>query len=146
MPEWRWSPPRVRSQKSDPQLPELLFPAEEPEDSSFLTTYGGQVASRAPKGHGQETAPALMNCPECRAGNCEGCPDRVFLILGKDPICTCGKAGHQDAIAGEPRRLQVEDPFTGDVHGPGLKVSKEGVVERTTRPSEIPNGRSQGGS
>lgn len=81
-----------------------------------------------------------MNCPACRLGNCIECPDRIFLILRKDPVCTCKKAGHEDAISGEPRNVQVVDPFTEDIHGPGLTVSSEtGVVKRTTSPDQDPS-------
>lgn len=62
------------------------------------------------------------------------CPDKIFLILGKDTVCTCKKSGHEDAITGEPRRNQIQDPFTGDVHAPGLVVKADtGEVEFTGR-------------
>jgi hypothetical protein len=31
-------------------------------------------------------------------------------------------------MMGEPRRVQIEDPFTGDIHGPDLRVTKGGQV------------------
>lgn len=34
-----------------------------------------------------------------------------------------------DAPSGEPVLNQVEDPFTGDIHAPGLVVKKDGSVE-----------------
>lgn len=67
----------------------------------------------------------MFNCPECRNGACQNCPDRILLILGRDLVCSCTKANHQELVSGEPRLQQIEDPFTGDVHGPGMVVSAE---------------------
>lgn len=89
----------------------------------FDNTYGARVASANPRGHGQQTAKDLMRCPSCRENNCAGCLDKIFLILGKEPVCTCEREGHDDAINGEPRRAQVIDPLTGDIYGPGGKVA-----------------------
>jgi len=52
-----------------------------------------------------------------------------MILRRKDPICSCKKAGHQDAVSGEARLVQVEDPFTGDVHGPAAIITVEGAVE-----------------
>ena len=108
---------------SDPARPELP-------DSLFPSRYGARVAADKPRGHRQGTNPAMMHCPACREGNCVKCPDRIFLILRKEPVCTCKRAGHDDAISGEPRTNQVQDPFTGDIHGPAAIVRSEtGEVE-----------------
>jgi hypothetical protein len=78
----------------------------------------------------------MFNCPACRSGECVNCPDRTFLLLGKEPVCTCKRTDHNDKIAGEPRIQQVEDPFTGDIHGPGLIIDAE---SGTLKSKAIPN-------
>jgi hypothetical protein len=35
-----------------------------------------------------------------------------------------------DAPSGEPVLQQIEDPTTGDVYAPGLKVTQDGRIER----------------
>jgi hypothetical protein len=77
-----------------------------------------------------------MHCPACREGNCNSCPDKVMILLGKERICTCKRSGHDDLVNGEPRTQQVQDPFTEDIHAPGLIVKAEsGALERTSLPS-----------
>lgn len=71
-----------------------------------------------------------MTCPECVKGNCQNCVDRLRLIYRDDRICTCQKSDHGDAMQGEARRVQVQDPMTGDVYGPGLKVTQDGDVSQ----------------
>lgn len=83
--------------------------------------------------HSQKPSDGMMTCPHCRDGRCEDCVDRLLLLARKDPMCTCKKSGHYDAVRGEPRRQQVLDPFTGDVHGPGLTVSPDGEVDINRR-------------
>lgn len=108
---------------TDRRLPELMFG----------DTYGARVASVNSRSHRQRVARDLMKCPSCRENNCAGCPDKIFLILGKEPVCTCTREGHADAINGEPRRAQVIDPLTGDIYGPGGKVAtgEEGSLEQS---------------
>lgn len=65
-----------------------------------------------------------MLCPNCREGKCTECVDRLRMIYRDDPICTCKRGGHQDAMQGEPRRQQIQDPLTGDVYGPGISIHK----------------------
>lgn len=91
----------------------------------FPQAYGGRVASEGKGGHRQEVDKRLLDCPSCRGGNCSNCADRVLVLLGRDRVCSCGRSTHEDAINGEPRINQVEDPFTGDVHAPGAIVESE---------------------
>lgn len=56
-----------------------------------------------------------------------------MVLLDKDRLCSCGRSGHEDAVTGEPRVEQIEDPFTGDVHAPGAIIRREtGEVEFTS--------------
>jgi len=34
---------------------------------------------------------------------------------------------------------QTRDPFTGDVYGPGLKISADGEITRIDLPEELPD-------
>lgn len=81
--------------------------------------------------HSQKVAGGLMTCPDCIKGNCEGCVDRLRLLVQDDRICTCKKSGHEDAMQGEARLKQIADPETGDIHGPGLVVTRNGEVKLT---------------
>lgn len=92
--------------------------------------YGARVAADKPSRHRQAAADALMICPKCRENDCMACPDRLLLLVGRDPVCTCKRNGHEDAISGEPRRVQVTDPMTGDIYGPGGRVA-EGSLEQS---------------
>lgn len=97
----------------------------------FWETTGGKAAMEGAGGgrkHSQKPADALMICPNCKNGKCEGCVDKVRLILRDDPICTCKKSGHSDAVNGEARLRQIRDPETSDVYGPGLVVTQDGDV------------------
>jgi hypothetical protein len=48
-----------------------------------------------------------------------------FLSGKKEPICQCKKKDH----GGEARNVQVRDPFTGEIHAPGLTVDTDGNVK-----------------
>lgn len=39
-------------------------------------------------------------------------------------MCNCKIEGHD----GEPIRSQIKDPITGDVFGPGVKITMDGEV------------------
>jgi hypothetical protein len=120
------------SPKSEPSLPSRSLPP-----LLFPQAYGGRVASEGRGGHSQQINEKLFDCPSCRDGSCSNCPDRILALLGRDRVCSCGRSGHEDSITGEPRSNQVEDPFTGDIHGPGATVKAEsGEVEFAPRPSE----------
>jgi len=67
-----------------------------------------------------------MVCAHCLQGNCMRCVDTVRIAWSMEPICTCTAKGH----GGEPVEQQIEDPFTGDVHAPGMVIKKDGEVER----------------
>lgn len=82
----------------------------------FDNTYGARAASA--RRHSQQPSDDMMKCPSCRENNCTGCPDKLLLLVGRSPVCTCKREGHDDAINGEPRRVQVQDPMTGDIYGP----------------------------
>jgi hypothetical protein len=102
----------------------------------FPQAYGARVAAEGRGGHNQQTNEKLFDCPSCRGGNCSNCVDRIMVLLGRPTTCTCGRSGHDDAITGEPRSNQVEDPFTGDIHGPGATIKAEsGEVEFAPHPT-----------
>jgi hypothetical protein len=119
--------PKSRKQKGkqgvgrSPSLPPPLY---------FSQTAGGRAAleGKGRAGHSQKIDDRLMTCPNCNEGNCTECVDRLRMLYRQDRICTCSKSGHEDAMMGEPRRVQIEDPFTGDIHGPDLRVTKGGQV------------------
>lgn len=81
--------------------------------------------------HDQQVQKAQMVCAECKAGVCEFCVDGLRLFYTNETICTCGRTDHSDKMRGEPRLGQVRDPFTGDIHAPGLVVTEDGTVEFT---------------
>jgi hypothetical protein len=54
------------------------------------------------------------------------CVDVVRVAFDMKPLCTCTAKDH----GGEPAAKQIEDPFTGDVHAPGMVIKKDGEVER----------------
>lgn len=78
-------------------------------------------------GHKQQVPKRDMTCPRCKEDKCNECVDVTRILLGfRDLICTCTRRGH----GGEPRDKQIADPFTGDVHAPGLVIKTDGEVVR----------------
>lgn len=63
-------------------------------------------------------------CTECQRSNCTFCVDVVRAALGARLMCNCKIEGHD----GEPIRSQIKDPITGDVFGPGVKITMDGEV------------------
>lgn len=79
--------------------------------------------------HDQRPDPRLMVCLDCKLGQCENCIDRLRALYTTDWICTCTRKLHAEKRDGEPTLNQVEDPFTGDIHAPGLVVGEDGQVK-----------------
>jgi hypothetical protein len=50
------------------------------------------------------------------------------VVLGKTPMCYCKRKRHD----GEANDVQTQDPETGTVWAPGLRVTQEGEVIRMT--------------
>lgn len=101
-------------------------------DSLFLETIGGRAAMSGAGGggkHVQKAGGAMMTCSSCVSGLCENCVDRLRLVYSDNPICSCRKGGHEDAVTGEPRRQQILDPETNSIHTPGLVISPDGDVK-----------------
>jgi hypothetical protein len=67
-------------------------------------------------------------CKACSLGFCAECVDVIRILTGayqtSGPACGCRNDGHD----GEPRDQQVKDPFTGDIHGPGMIAKEDGTV------------------
>lgn len=63
-------------------------------------------------------------CTECKNDNCIRCIDVARVVFKMEEICKCRRQNHR----GEPRDRQIKDPFTGAVHAPGLRVTKDGEV------------------
>lgn len=78
--------------------------------------------------HDQRPVKSAMVCIECQNDNCFGCVDRLRAFYTNEIICTCGRADHADKRDGEARYMQSMDPFTGDIHAPGLVVLAEGGI------------------
>lgn len=74
--------------------------------------------------HDQKGQAHKFVCPKCREDKCVECFDIVRIFANLPAICFCTRRNH----SGEPRDNQVADPFTGDVHAPGLTVTYEGEV------------------
>lgn len=77
-----------------------------------------------------------MQCPSCKRGECEKCPNVLLEAVGRSPVCTCTRKGHNGT---EPNEVQITDPFTGAVHAPGLVVTESGAVQRTRVPGAPPS-------
>ena len=67
-----------------------------------------------------------MVCANCLRESCEKCVDITLILAGRSPFCECQRANHSQ----EPNQAQIQDPETGTVYGPGLKVDIDGKVER----------------
>lgn len=65
-------------------------------------------------------------CTHCIADMCDECTDILRVIANLPEICKCTAPGH----SGEPALQQVRDPFSGDVHAPGLVVKNDGEIIR----------------
>lgn len=44
--------------------------------------------------HSQKPATRDMTCPNCKAGACVNCVDRLRAIYANKPICTCTRQAH----------------------------------------------------
>lgn len=76
--------------------------------------------------HDQKIVPdAGWVCTHCKADRCNQCTDIMRFALNLRPaLCKCKRKNH----SGEPRDKQIQDPETGAVWGPGLRVTQEGEV------------------
>lgn len=63
-------------------------------------------------------------CTNCKNKECGACIDVARAVISDVTICNCKRSGH----SGDPAEKQIADPFTGDIHAPGLVVTKEGEV------------------
>lgn len=75
--------------------------------------------------HDQVPKKRDMTCPACKKGDCGACVDILRSVYADDLICTCTRENH----LGEPASQQIKDPFTGDVHGPAVVITKDGEVK-----------------
>ena len=66
----------------------------------------------------------MMVCIPCKGNKCNECVDILRSIYSQEKICQCTRQRH----SGEPRDLQIKDPFTGTIYAPHLEVSEGGEV------------------
>lgn len=74
--------------------------------------------------HMQRPSKTHLVCTNCKKGNCSACVDVLRTLYTDDFICRCTRRGH----SGEPNLKQVEDPFTGNIHGPCAVIHPDGKV------------------
>ena len=74
--------------------------------------------------HSQKPDDALFTCKNCKDNNCTECVDVLRVVYTDHMICRCSRADHN----GEPRDSQIADPISGDIYGPGLRVTKAGEI------------------
>lgn len=71
-------------------------------------------------------------CTHCQYGKCDECSDILRVIANLSEICMCQSPSH----TGEPALVQVRDPFTSDVHAPGMIIKEDGEIVKEVKPYE----------